>query len=201
MSKNASDGELAGLLEELGAVTDEARKVFGGLSVEQVNWKPAPEEWSVGQCFEHLIKTNGGFFHTLEQIARGERKSRAWERWSPFSGFFGRVVRRALEPGAKRKFKAPPGIRPSSSGVGADIVERFVEQQGRLKELMRATEGVNLKKTFITSPISGFVTYSLLDGYRIVVAHERRHFEQARRVTQAPGFPASVSSSEFRVSG
>jgi hypothetical protein len=41
----------------------------------------------------------------------------------------------------------------------------------------------------VASPIAGFVTYNMLDACRIVVAHERRHFEQARRVTEAEGFP------------
>jgi hypothetical protein len=34
------------------------------------------------------------------------------------------------------------------------------------------------------------LTYSVLDGCRLIVTHERRHFEQARRVTQASGFPS-----------
>jgi len=30
---------------------------------------------------------------------------------------------------------------------------------------------------------------NVLDACRILIAHDRRHFEQARRVTQSPGFP------------
>jgi hypothetical protein len=30
----------------------------------------------------------------------------------------------------------------------------------------------------------------VLDGCRLMVAHDRRHMEQARRVMQMPGFPA-----------
>jgi hypothetical protein len=29
----------------------------------------------------------------------------------------------------------------------------------------------------------------VLDGCRLIVTHERRHFEQARRVTREPRFP------------
>jgi hypothetical protein len=46
-----------------------------------------------------------------------------------------------------------------------------------------------LRRTVVTSPVTAVATYSLLDAYRIVVAHERKHFEQARRVTCVPGFP------------
>ena len=56
---------------------------------------------------------------------------------------------------------------------------------------MRATDGADLRGTIVTSPVSPLVTYSLLDAYRIMVAHGRRHFEQAQRVTEAAGFPSS----------
>ena len=54
---------------------------------------------------------------------------------------------------------------------------------------MRATEGTDLRRTVITSPAMALVTYSLLDVYRIFVAHGRKHFEQARHVKEAEGFP------------
>ena len=34
----------------------------------------------------------------------------------------------------------------------------------------------------MVSPFVSFITYSVLDGCRLIVTHERRHFEQARRV-------------------
>jgi hypothetical protein len=42
----------------------------------------------------------------------------------------------------------------------------------------------------MTSPFARVVTYSVLDGWRLMLAHNRRHVEQARRVTQAGEFPA-----------
>jgi hypothetical protein len=44
----------------------------------------------------------------------------------------------------------------------------------------------------MTSPFFNFLTYSVLDGWCVVVAHDRRHFEQARSVTQTKGFPNSL---------
>jgi hypothetical protein len=41
----------------------------------------------------------------------------------------------------------------------------------------------------MTSPFLGIITYSLLDACRMIVVHERRHFEQGRRVMAAEGFP------------
>jgi hypothetical protein len=190
MNVTHNGGELGAVLDGLRAVGADARKVFGGLSAAQLNWKPSAEQWSVGQCFEHLIKTNRGFFPSLEEAARGGRKSNLWERVSPLSGLFGPLLVRTMS--SQRKFKAPRGLKPTSSDVDAGVVGEFVGQQDELAGLMRAASaGTDLRRTVVTSPIAGFVTYSMLDACRIVVAHNRRHFAQAQRVIEARGFPAA----------
>lgn len=189
MSTNHTNGEQDGLIEQLSSIVEDARKVFGRLSPAQLNWKPSANEWSVGQCFDHLIVTNRGFFPLLEQVGRGERRNSAWESWSPLSGLFGKMVARTLEKEGGRKFKAPKKLEPSSSDAPGDVITRFAEHQSELAELLKATAGRDLEKVVVTSPISGFVTYRLPDACRIVVAHERRHFAQARRVMEAEGFP------------
>src|SRR5215212_739336 len=183
--------ELGGLLEELTAVAREAREVFGGLSPAQLNWKPSEQQWSVGQCFDHLIVTNRCFFPDMERVAAGQYRSSLWGRVSPFSGFFARFILKALDPEKGRRTKAPRVFEPAQSDVAADVIERFAAHQAELATLMRATAGADLRGLKVTSPVSPVATYSLLDAYRIVVAHERKHFEQARRVTRVPGFPGS----------
>src|SRR5690242_21676013 len=99
-------GELGLLVQELGAVTDDARKVFGSLSAAQLNWKPSAEQWSVGQCFEHLIKTNESFLPALGLVTSGKYRSTFWQRVSPLSGLFGGLVLRGLASGRKVKASA-----------------------------------------------------------------------------------------------
>jgi len=182
-------GELGALLDELRAVTEDARRVFGGLSAAQLNWKPSPERWSVGQCFDHLIATNRTFFADMERVAAGKHRTSLWGRVSPLSGFFARMILKSLDPEKGRKTKAPRVFEPASSDVAADVIGQFEAHQKELAGRMRATAGVDLARTIVTSPVAAVATYSLLDAYRIVVAHERKHFEQARRVTQTEGFP------------
>ncbi len=190
MSMNpVGSADLQGLVEQLRPIAGDARETFGGLSPAQLNWKPDAGQWSVAQCFDHLIVTNEFFFPLLEKITSGERKSSLWERVSPLSGVFGRLVVKSVASDGGRKFKAPAKLLPSSSEVDGRVIERFAEHQGELERRMLATKYLDLSRIFITSPVARFVTYSLLDGYRIVVAHERRHFEQARRVTESEAFP------------
>jgi hypothetical protein len=188
------DEVLQGLLGELRRVTEEARAGFGALSAEQLNWKPAPEEWSVGQCLDHLIKTNESYFEMLGQVARGEKPTSAWERLSPLTSFWGTFLVKSLEPESTRKIKTTPKFFPSVSGVTEDVVERFAAHQEQLARLMEATASQDLGRVVVTSPFSRFVTYRLLDAYRGILAHERRHLAQARRVTEAEGFPRGAGT-------
>ena len=191
MSENGTGGEIGGFVTELEAVGREAREVFGRLSAAQLNWKPSAEQWSVGQCFDHLIVTNRTFFPVMERVAAGTYKGSMWGRVSPLSGFFGRLILKALDPEKGRKTKAPRVFEPAASDVEADVIEQFTRHQGELAGRMRATATADLRRTKVTSPVAAVATYSLLDAYRIVVAHERKHLAQARRVTESAGFPAA----------
>ena len=103
---------------------------------------------------------------------------------------FGRVLIDTLRPDSGRRVKARPAFYPSSSDIAPTIVAAFLEQQARLMGLMDASRGLDLDRIVITSPVAGFVTYSLMDACRIIVVHEQNHFVQAQRVTESPGFPS-----------
>ncbi|MGH9948485.1 MAG: DinB family protein [Pyrinomonadaceae bacterium] len=170
-------------------IADDARSSFGGLSGEQLNWNPAENSWSVGQCLDHLIKTNKEFEPEFKKIADGNRENSFWENWSPFTGFFGRFLIKAVSNDAK-KAKAPSKKIVPPSDVVADIVERFVANIGVVNEGIKTCADVDREKTIITSPFLAVMTYKLDDGYTVLVEHSKRHIRQAKRVIEAEGFPA-----------
>ncbi len=177
--------DLTGELEE---ISQNAQKTFGNLSAEQINWRPSADGWSVGQCFEHLIKTNELFYAELDKIAGGARKNSFWENWSPLSTFGGKFLIKSLKSD-ERKFKAPtPKIVPPSE-IDANIVEVFAAHQAEVLGKIKQTASIDWQKTIITSPFLKLMTYKLADGFRVVVEHERRHLRQAERVLQTEDFP------------
>jgi hypothetical protein len=180
--------ELDNLLSELRKISGDATGIFGDLTAEQINWKSGAEGWSVGQCFEHLIKTNLLFFPELERIAGRTRTNSFWENYSPLSSFFGNLLVNSLKKD-ERKFKAPTQKIVPPSEINASIIEQFVAHQTELVEKIKSTENADWQKIKMTSPFMRLVTYKLADGFRVVVEHERRHFRQAERVTQTEGFP------------
>ncbi|HKS28847.1 MAG TPA: DinB family protein [Pyrinomonadaceae bacterium] len=189
MSSHPETANLSSLVAEAERIRDEAGARFGQLSGAQLNWKPSPEEWSIAQCFDHLILTNRPYFPVFEKIASGQHKTKLWERVPVLPGLFGRLVLGAVRPESARKVKARKGFQPAASDVDGQIISRFAQHQDELVSLMKATEPREIDRIIITSAISPVVVYSLLDGYRILVTHERRHFQQAERVTSAAEFP------------
>ncbi len=187
----SSNTELHSLLEEVKAVAEDSRRDFGHLTPQQLNWKPSADEWSIGQCFDHLITTNETFYPDVLRLMRGEKRPTFWERLPLLSNFWGSMIIKRARPEATAKSKAPKVFAPSNSEIDGGIIAKFVAHQDELIEKLKATGKLDLRRTKVTSPVAKFVTYSFWDAYTILVFHERRHFMQAQRVLEAEGFPRS----------
>jgi DinB family protein len=199
MNYDLQHSDLSTVLAEGRLVASETRSAFGQLSAEQINWKPSEGEWSIGQCFDHLIISNRPYLSVIEEIREGRRRHRAWERVPLLPRFFGKLLIGTLRPDSGRKVKARPAFYPSTSHIPAAIITSFIEQQDRLLNLIEATRRLNLDGITMTSPVVRFITYSLMDAYRIIVVHEQNHFIQARQVMELSGFPGRSFASSSRV--
>ena len=175
---------------DLAAIAREAQAVFGRLDERQLNWKAEAARWSVAQCFDHLLNANREMFQGIDAAIDGSRPRTVWQRMPVLPRLFGWVMVTSQKPEVTRKYTAPRQIIPSSSAIDPGIIERFVAQQEEAAARMRSLDPGAAARTIMVSPFVSFITYSVLDGCRLMVTHERRHFEQARRVTLDPGFPS-----------
>jgi hypothetical protein len=181
--------DLANLIATANNIANEAKSTFGQLTPSQLNWKPSADRWSVAQCFDHLLTANKGYIPVIESVLAGKKRT-FWERMPLLPGLGGKLLIKSLDPANTRKLKAPKKFEPAQSNVSGSVINDFVVQQGKIVEKMKATEHLDLEKIVITSPSLAAITYSLMDAYRIIVVHEQRHFQQAKRVTEESGFPA-----------
>ncbi len=175
-------------IEDLRQISAEAKNIFGGLSGGQINWKPSSESWSVGQCFDHLVVTNKMELRAIEKAVRGEHTQTFWERLPLLPTVFGKLLLKMVDPESAKKFKAPKNFRPSQSDVDPQILEEYFETTAKVIEFMGAGKNIDTKKMIITSPIPR-ITYSLFVAYQTIALHDRRHFNQAKRVFEMEGFP------------
>jgi hypothetical protein len=180
--------KLPALIDAANDIAVEAKSTFGKLTPAQLNWKPSAERWSVAQCFDHLLTSNKGYFPTIEGVIKGIKPT-FWQRMPVLPGLAARLLIKSLDPKSTRRIKAPQKFQPAQSDISASVIDDFVDQQASIVKKMKATEHLDLEKIVINSPVASVITYSLMDAYRVIVVHERRHFEQARRVTEEAAFP------------
>lgn len=180
--------QIQATIDELAKVAADAKAQFGTLSHEQLDWKPSDSGWSVAQCLDHLIRSNIEFDHEWPWLMSNTRENSTWENWSPLTGFWGRLLISSMKKDS-RKIKAPsPAIVPPSE-IEPGIIERFVENIAETNRKIKACDGIDLKKTVLTSPFLRLITYRLDDGCSILIEHTKRHIRQAKRVTETAGFP------------
>ena len=190
LEMTSTQGELlSALVFAANAITDETLAGFGDLTAQQLNWKPSAEQWSVAQCFDHLVTANEAFFPIFEKVLSGKKENSFWESLPWLPAFWGKMLIKAVAPESTRKLKAPKIFHPSSSSVDGAIIRRFIEQQNQVIRYLKATEDLDLEKIKISSPVTHLITYSLMDAYRIIINHEKRHLLQATKVSEMDGFP------------
>ena len=181
--------DLPSLITAANSVSNDAKNTFGRLTPAQLNWKPSAERWSVAQCFDHLIASNKGYLPIVENVLAG-RKRTFWQSMPVLPGVMGRLLIKSLDPVKGRNLKAPKNFQPAQSDISGSVIDDFVAQQATIVEKMKVTGHLELERIIISSPVTSVVTYSLMDAYRVIVVHEARHFQQAKRVTEESGFPA-----------
>jgi hypothetical protein len=169
---------------ELDAIARDAQLEFGALDSSALNWRPDATRWSIAQCLEHLLLANGAMFAALDATLDARQPASVWQRLPFWPALMGRLLIRSQAPRPTRRFTAPSAAQPLTSAIDAAIVARFVEHQHEATTRLQAMEQRDLARIVMTSPFSRVITYSVLDGWRLIVTHERRHLEQAKRVKE-----------------
>jgi len=179
------------MVEVRAGLEDAARQAqdsFGRLSAAQLNWRPDAARWSVAQCLEHLVTANRQMQQAAQDALGGTARRNLWTRLPVWPGLMGRMLVRSQAPQTTRKFKAPSVAQPSSSDIPADIVQRFVDQHRTIVAWVQVVDEQRAIGVIMTSPFVRAITYSVLDGCRLMVAHDHRHLQQAARVLQDRAF-------------
>jgi hypothetical protein len=177
-------GEVASALRD---VAVEAQTAFGNLDARQLNWKPGAERWSVAQCVQHLLTANQLIVQKADDALRNGPRT-VWQRVPLLPRLWGLALIRSQAPGVTRKYVAPVTARPTASAIPGDIIQHFADQHRAIADAVQGLSERDAARAIMVSPFIRVVTYSVLDAYRLVAAHDHRHLAQARRVMTSPGF-------------
>lgn len=157
-----------------------------GLSTEQFNWRPSEKQWSVGECIEHLNQTGFSLGEALnagiDSAYMAGDTSEGPFQYSWFGNWFANAAGVQRNPN-KGKVKAPKLYVPSRSELDpTETIQRFQDLQDFLIEITQKAQGLDLKKVKVTSPAVKIVRLSLGVWLKMLPDHQRRHFDQAKRV-------------------
>lgn len=165
----------------------DADSTFAPLSATQLNWRADATSWSVAQCLAHLMVSNERTRANAERALDASQPRTIWQRLPMVPGLVGPMLVKSQAPGAGRKVKTSPWAQPAAGDFTADIVARFGTQNRELASWIRGLDANRASHAVMESPFARVIAYSVLDAYRLVLAHTDRHLAQARRVMDAFG--------------
>ncbi len=172
---------LGSFREQLRNIEEDTKDLCADLTPEQLTRQPLSGGWSVQECLVHLNVTGELYLAKMEPVleasrARGE-KGQAPLRY----GLLGGPFIRSQEPPVHFKAKAPEVFRPVQT-PDESVLPNFLAFQESVRDLLVRAEGLPLTKLSVTSPASKWLKLSVFEAFGLLLAHERRHLWQARRV-------------------
>jgi len=186
MSYVLTRGEVATQLDEIRAkVTD----VCSGLDAAQFNWQPdGGRRWSIAQCLEHLTRTTRLYGARLDQAIDAAVPGE--ERPVAYPNFLGRLLIWSIEPPARIRLPTQPGLQPPSSLDPVDVRRAFSDSLDYVSTLAARALCIDASRVRYANPLAHDIrTFNVATGVLVMLAHDRRHLEQARRVRQHRSFP------------
>lgn len=153
-----------------------------GLSTAQLQFKAAPDKWSVEDCMKHIAMSEMAIWdmtkNALAQPATPEKRSEI--KMSDDD------VKVKIEDRSS-KIKTFPPLEPQNTPFKSmdEAVNSFKENRAKLVDYIKSTDA-DLRNHLATLP------FGPLDCYQMVLfigAHSARHMKQMEEVKADPNFP------------
>lgn len=151
---------------------------FASLAIPELNRQPAPGEWSVLQCFDHLNLTHDYYYARMAPALAHAAPAAASDDYRP--SFWARIYMHfAFNP--RYSFPTAPEITPGAT-LQRTVLADYLANQGRLQQLFTTVAPLDLRRTPVS--IERGVSFNLGDCLKILVYHDGLHVAQAARVIE-----------------
>jgi len=175
------------LISEFNAADNRAIALAKQLTPQQLNWKRRPNEWSVGQCLEHLYVTNEVYLGPMSTSLKG-RQPIVVQEITP--GWLGRwFIRNYIEPSSgMKRVRAPRKIRPGTH-IEPSILDRFLISNHTARQLIHRAMNQDVNHIRFRNPFVPVIRFTVGTGFEILSKHQQRHLLQAERIRNSLEFP------------
>jgi DinB superfamily len=177
--------------DELHACDRWADALARNLTTDELNWRPAPDAWSVGQCLHHLYVTNEQYLPPIAKALDG-RAVHPVQEITPgwFSRYFIRNYIAPPAPGAtvKTRARAPRQIAPAVN-VDPSVLDQLLRTNVAARDLIRRAASFDVNRIRFQNPFVPLIRFTIGTGVEVIWKHQRRHLAQAERIVESPAFP------------
>ena len=157
---------------------------FDELSVEELNRKPNEATWSIAENLQHLISVNESYFPIVASLKEGKYKVPFVGKIGFYVDLMGKIMLKGVEPTRQKKIKTFLVWEPKSGTADPDILQTFTRHHTELKKLIAEAAPLVAAHSVISSPINKNIVYTLDKAFDIIIAHEQRHFNQAKEAME-----------------
>ncbi|MFY7672737.1 DinB family protein [Tenacibaculum sp. MEBiC06402] len=175
----------AQLLNDLRIITERNLKFiedFKNESLDNLNWRKSSESWSVLECIEHLNRYGDFYLPEISnKIKKSKHKSSRVFKSNWLGRYFSNAVSYKEDLNSMKTFKS---MNPLHSNLNKETLEKFIDQQHQLFDLLDKSKTVNLDKTKTAISISKLIKLKLGDTFRVLIYHNERHVQQAKKVLE-----------------
>lgn len=144
-----------------------------------LSWKEDENSWSILECLEHL-NLYGDFY--LPQIEDRIKRSTTRPEAEFKSGLLGNYFSKSMLPKEKlNKMKTFKDKNPLNALLDKAVIDRFMNQQVKLLDLLHQSRKVSLNKVKIETSFSALIRLKLGDTFQFLINHNLRHLQQIER--------------------
>jgi len=165
--------------EEISADVDNliARaEAFVGLDSADLNRVTSAHDWSLGQLFNHLVKSDINATNRLEQAINASSGATDTDANHTFLAKF--ILGGMLRP----NIPVPPAFAPEKRQYDRAVVEQYVANLRKVKAMLPRAMKADLAKIRVQSDGGKFIIWNGFDVLMIVCKHGNRHLNQAEAV-------------------
>ncbi len=152
--------------------------------ISKLKAKPSETGWSALGCIDHLNRYSDFY---LPEFTKAIDKARIKSSDNYKPGWLGNKMAVDMLPQngkLKSTMKTFKSKNPTLDGISPNALEKFIDQQKALKEILGRAELVDLSSLRVPTTIP-LLRLKLGDTLRFFVFHEVRHVEQAQRALKS----------------
>ena len=167
------------LLEQIRQIINQVEKLKT-FDLSSLTWKENETSWSVLECLEHL-NLYGDFY--LPQMEDKIKNSTTKTEIEFKSGILGNYFAKSMLPKEKlNKMKTFKDKNPLNANLDKTVIDKFINQQIKLLDLLNQSRKVSLNKVKIQTSISSLIKLKLGDTFQFFTNHTIRHLKQIDRI-------------------